>query len=97
MDVANEFLIVGSHHAYLSDMLFWDDQDMRRSLRMDVVKRKRPIVLVSLFRGDGPVDDFAEETVGHGYFLYTSLGSNILLPTTSLPSVPEILRKKQLR
>src|SRR4051812_2535183 len=38
---------------------------MRWRLRVDVVEGEDPIVLVNDRPGDLPIDDFAEETVGH--------------------------------
>ena len=43
-----------------------DDQDMRRSLRVDIAKRDRAVTLSHSFRWDITRDDLAEEAVCHG-------------------------------
>ena len=42
-----------------------DDQDMRRSLRVDIAKRDRAVTLSHSFRWDITRDDLAEEAVCH--------------------------------
>jgi hypothetical protein len=53
------------------DMFFWDNQDVRRRLRLDVLKDERFVVFINFFGGDFAGDDFAEETVGHNNEMVT--------------------------
>ena len=43
------------------DVLLGDDEDMRRSLRFDVVERKKKLIFVRNLRGDGIIDDIQEK------------------------------------
>jgi hypothetical protein len=47
-------------------MLSWADQDVRRRLRLNVLKREDLIVLVNYFGRDFFSADFAEQAVIHG-------------------------------
>lgn len=47
-------------------VLLGNDEHMRRSLRLDVVKGEDVVVFIHFLRGNVTVDDAAEEAVGAG-------------------------------
>lgn len=46
------------------DVLLWNDEDVRRGLRMDVGKGEDVVIFVKLSDGNGATRNFAEETIG---------------------------------
>lgn len=67
-----------------SDVLTRDDQEVRRSLRVDVAEGDNQVVLVDEAGWDVPAGDGAEETVGHGR---TSLACSTSPSTASTSTV----------
>ena len=68
--LADDPIVVRAEIVQRRDMLLRDDQHVRRGLRVDVVERENPIILVDDRRRDLTADDFAEEAVGHGRKFY---------------------------
>ena len=52
-----------------SDMFAWNDQNMRRSLWVEVVKRNAHVVLMYQFRRHGAVSDLTKNTIVHNFSL----------------------------
>jgi hypothetical protein len=50
---------------HVDEMLLRDQEDVRRRLRVDVLERQDPLVLVHLFRRDLARRDLAEKAVAH--------------------------------
>jgi len=49
-----------------SQMPSWNEKDMDRGLRIDVLKSHDLIILIDQLGGDFPGGDFAEDAIGHG-------------------------------
>ena len=65
-ELADNLIVFGPDVIERRDVPLRHDQDVRRRLRVDVVERENAIVLVDDARGYLPLDDFAEQAVGHG-------------------------------
>ena len=62
-EVAEERLVGGGGFTHAGNEFFWNDQQMDRCLRLDVMQNDAEVVLVKDGRGDFAGDDFFEE--GH--------------------------------
>lgn len=63
---ADQFLVGRFNIIEGGDYLLWDDQEMYRRLRADIVDCDKLIVLVGNFGGNLPGDNFFEECLSHG-------------------------------
>ena len=63
--ITNQFRVSFARLINAGNMLFRDDQHMRRRLWIDVFKSKCFFIFVNFFSGNFSGDDIAEETVGH--------------------------------
>ena len=78
-DMAQQGPVLLGQRGGRGDVLFGDDEEMDRGLRVNVVKGQQRVVLVQLVGGDFPRGDFAEQAVFHagqllswGVFFYCS-------------------------
>ena len=62
---SRELVIVGRQVVQRRDVALRHDENVRRSLRVDVVERDDAIILIDNRRRDLSIDDAAEETFGH--------------------------------
>ena len=63
--IADQFRILGPGLSEIDNVPFGDDQDVRRRLRIDVLKGQGPVVFVDLLAGEFARDNLAEQTVTH--------------------------------
>ena len=67
--VSERRLIGGRSVGNARDGFFWDNEEMNRRLRLDVVKHDAVFILVFDFRGDLAIDDALKNGFGHELFL----------------------------
>ena len=64
--VAEERLVVGRGFTHAGNEFFWNDQQLDRSLRLDVMQNDAEVVLVLDLGGNFAVDDALEDGFWHG-------------------------------
>lgn len=67
--VSQDLTILPGSFIQRRDVSFRNNEHVRRRLRVDVAKRKGPIILKNKLRWNLPVDDFAKEAILHQLFL----------------------------
>src|SRR5664280_1483841 len=67
LTIAENFSILRGRFFQPDDVLARNDQEMHRSLWIDVLKNEDFLVLVDFFRGDLAGNNFAKKTVLHGW------------------------------
>ena len=60
---ADEAFLIFAKSIKGGDVFLWNDKDMNRSLRFDILEGKYPFVFVHDFSGDFFTDDFTKDTV----------------------------------
>src|SRR4029079_13582809 len=65
MHLAEQHLVgVGDVEMRTNDFL-WNDEDVRRRLRRDILESQTIVVLINDRRRDFPIDDLLEDVLGH--------------------------------
>jgi hypothetical protein len=65
-EMTQKRFVLGSGCRNARDFLFWNDQDVNRSLRVDIVESQAEIVFINDPGGNFPGDDFGENRA-HGF------------------------------
>ena len=52
------------------DVFLWNDQNVYRCLRIQIIKGQNLVILIGLFRRDFPGSDFAKNTIRHTHSPY---------------------------
>jgi len=71
MTAPYDFGIVSLGFLQSSEMTLWNDEDVRRRLRVDVVKREDMVIFVDFLGRNLAANDAAEKTVWIGHSSFT--------------------------